>query len=67
MIEVPLSLIYAARRSYDAQTPLLRLVLEDADSALDPIRFDACHYHKLHYLPAKPGWIGDTAMVYLMP
>lgn len=66
-IEVPVSLICAAEQSYDAQTPLLRLVLEDADSALDPIRFDACHYRKLHYLPAKPGWIGDTAIVYLMP
>jgi hypothetical protein len=66
-VEVPLALIYAATSSYDAQTPLLRLVLEDADSALDPIRFNACHYRKLHYLPAKPGWIGDTAIVYLMP
>lgn len=66
-IAVPLSLIHAAKRSYDAQTPLLRLLLEDADHALDPIRFQFCHYRRLHYLPAKPGWIGDTAIVYLMP
>ena len=66
-VEIPLSVIYAAKRSYDAQTPLLRLLLEDADHALDPIRFESCHYRKLHYLPAKPGWIGDTAIVYIMP
>jgi hypothetical protein len=66
-IEVPLSLIYEAQLSYDAQTPLLRLLLEDADHALDPIRFESCHYRKLHYLPAKPGWLNDTAIVYIMP
>jgi hypothetical protein len=66
-IQVPQSLIHGAHHSYDAQTPLLRFLLEDADHALDPVRFDACHYRRLHYLPAKPGWIGDTAVFYLMP
>lgn len=40
MIEVPLSLIYAARRSYDAQTPLLRypmFVQMDRDGRFAPI------------------------------
>jgi len=38
-----------------------------ADHALDPIRFELCHYRKLEYLPAKPGWIGEFALAYLMP
>lgn len=66
-IEVPLSLFYQAGASFDSQSPLLRLAMDDADHALDPVRFDLCHYRRLHYLPAKPGWIGETALVYVMP
>lgn len=66
-VEVPLSVFYEAQASFDRQSPLLRLVMEDADHALDPIRYDLCHYRRLEYLPAKPGWIGETAIAYVMP
>lgn len=66
-IEIPLSVFYEAEASVDHQSPLLRLVMEDSDHALDPIRYDLCHYRRLEYLPAKPGWIGDTAVAYVMP
>lgn len=66
-IEVPLSIFYKAGASFDSQSPLLRLIMENADHALDPVRFDLCHYRRLQYLPAKPGWIGDTALVYMIP
>lgn len=54
-IEVPLSVFYQAGASFDSQSPLLRLAMEDADHALDQVRFDLCHYRRLQYLPAKPG------------
>lgn len=66
-IEVPLSAFYEADASFDSQSPLLRLVMEEADHALDPVRFDLCHYRRLHYLPAKAGWIGETALAYVIP
>ena len=66
-IEVPLSAFYEADASFDSQSPLLRLVMEEADHALDPVRFDLCHYRRLHYLPAKAGWIGETGFAYVMP
>lgn len=66
-IEAPLSVFYEAGASFDSQSALLRLVMEDADQALDPIRYDLCHYHRLEYLPAKPGWIGETALAHVMP
>lgn len=66
-IEVPLSVFYGAEASFDSQSQLLRLVMEDADHALDPIRYDLCHYRRLEYLPAKPGWISETALAYVMP
>lgn len=66
-IEAPLSAFYEADASLDSQSALLRLVMEEADHALDPIRFDLCHYSRLHYLPAKAGWIGETGLAYVMP
>lgn len=66
-IEVPLSVFYQAGASFDSQSPLLRLAMDDADHALDPVRFDLCHFRRLHYLPARPGWTGETALVYVMP
>jgi len=66
-IEVPLSAFYEADASFDSQSPLLRLVMEEADHALDPVRFDLCHYRRLQYLPAKAGWIGETALAYVEP
>lgn len=66
-VELPLSVFHEAQASFDRQSPLLRLVMEDADHALDPIRYDLCHYRQLEYLPAKPGWIGETAIAYVMP
>lgn len=66
-IEVPLSAFYEADASFDSQSPLLRLVMEEADHALDPVRFDLCHYRRLQYLPAKAGWIGETGLAYVMP
>lgn len=66
-IEIPLAVFYEAGNSFDSQSGLLRLLMEDADAALDPVRFDLCHYHRLEFLPAKPGWIGETAIVYVMP
>jgi len=66
-IEAPLSVFYESSASFDSQSALLRLVMEDADHALDPIRFDLCHYRRLEYLPAKPGWIGETALAYVIP
>src|SRR3546814_10565660 len=65
--DLPLSIFYKAGASFDSQSPLLRLIMENADHALDPVRFDLCHYRRLQYLPAKPGWIGDTALVYMIP
>lgn len=66
-IEVPMSAFYQAGGSFDDQSTLLRLLMEDADHALDPIRFDLCHYRRLEYLPAKPGWIGESAIAYIVP
>lgn len=66
-IEIPLAVFYEASNSFDSQTELLRLVMEDADAALDPVRFGLCHYRRLEYLPAKPGWIGESAVVHVMP
>lgn len=62
-----MSAFYGSGASFDSQSPLLRLVMEDADHALDPVRFDLCHYRRLEYLPAKAGWIGETALAYVMP
>jgi hypothetical protein len=66
-IEIPLAVFYEAGNSFDSQTGLLRLVMENADAALDPVRFGLCHYRRLEYLPAKPGWIGESAVVLVMP
>jgi len=66
-IEVPLATFYEADASFDSQSPLLRLVMEEADHALDVVRFDLCHYRRLQYLPAKAGWIGETGLAYVMP
>jgi hypothetical protein len=66
-IEVPLSVLYLAGDSVSGQSALLRLVMEDADHALDPVRFDLCHFRRLEYLPAKPGWIGEFALAYVRP
>lgn len=66
-VELPLAVFYQAGTSFDGQSALLRMVMEDADHALDPIRFDLCHYRRLEYLPAKPGWIGEFAFAYVMP
>lgn len=66
-IELPLPVFYEARSYFDGRSTLLRMVIEDADHALDPIRFDLCHYYRLEYLPAKPGWIGEFALAYVMP
>ncbi|MEG8027716.1 hypothetical protein [Sphingomonas aerolata] len=66
-VEVPLSMFHQANASFDGQTALLRLIMENADHALDPLRFDLCHYRRLQYLPAKPGWIGETALAYVIP
>lgn len=66
-IDVPLSVFYQAGVSFDSQSALLRLMMEDADHALDAVRFDLCHYRRLQYLPAKPGWIGETALAYVIP
>lgn len=66
-IEVPLAVFYGADASFDSQSALLRLVMEDADHALDPVRFDLCHYRRLQYLPAKAGWISETALAYVIP
>lgn len=66
-IEVPLALLYGAKASVRGAERLLRFLLEDADHALDPVRYSLCHYGKLQYLPAKPGRLGDMALVYLKP
>lgn len=66
-IEIPLAVFYEAGNSFDSQSGLLRLVMEDADAALDPVRFGLCHYRRLEYLPAKPGWIGESAIAYVIP
>lgn len=66
-IEVPLSIFYEADASFDSQSPLLRLVMEETDRSLDPIRFGLCHYRELQYLPAKAGWIGETGLAYVIP
>ncbi|WP_316206850.1 MULTISPECIES: hypothetical protein [unclassified Bradyrhizobium] len=66
-MEVPLSELYECLASYDCQSALLRRVMEEADHTLDPIRFDLCGYRRLEYLPAKPGWIGETALAYVIP
>lgn len=66
-ITVPMSLIYEAESGFDGQSALLRRLMEDADHALDPIRYDRCNYRRLEYLPAKPGWLGEFALAYLVP
>lgn len=65
--EVPLDALYAANGSVDGTSRLLRFLIEDADRALDPVRFSLCHYRRLEYLPAKPGWLNDFALAYVMP
>lgn len=66
-VEIPLSAFYESGVSFDSQSKLLRLAMEDADHALDPVRFDLCHYRRLEYLPAKAGWIGETGLAYVIP
>ncbi|MCY1646651.1 HEPN domain-containing protein [Caulobacter sp. SL161] len=66
-IQAPLRLVYEAKRSQDAQSPLLRLIMEDADRALDPVRFNLCSFRRLAYLPARPGWRGDVASIHVIP
>lgn len=66
-VELPLSAFYAAEGSFDGQSALLRIVMEDADHALDPIRFDLCHFARLECLPAKPGWVGEFALAHIKP
>lgn len=66
-IEVPLGLVLKAHGRVQDGERLLRLLMEDADQALDPVRFAACHYRRLEYLPAKPGWIGEFAVIHLAP
>lgn len=66
-IELPLSAFYAAGGSFDGRSALLKIVMEDADHALDAVRFDLCHFGRLEYLPAKPGWIGEFALAYIVP
>ncbi|MEQ9245475.1 MAG: hypothetical protein RLO21_05745, partial [Nitratireductor sp.] len=66
-IIVPLDALYEATGSFHGESRLLRLLIEDADHALDPVRFTLCHFRRLQYLPAKPGWLGDTALAYVIP
>ena len=66
-IEVPLSALHEASASHDGQSILLRLLMEDADQALDLLRFDLCRFSRLHYLPAKPGWLGEFALAWVEP
>jgi len=66
-VEVPLPLLFEGSASVSGAERLLRFLLDDADHGLDPLRFNLCHYLKLAYLPSKPGWIQDNALVYVMP
>lgn len=66
-VEVPLPLLRGASASVGVSEQLLRFVLDDADRGLDPLRFSLCHYRRLAYLPSKPGWTGENALVYVVP
>ena len=66
-IRISASLLHAAGGGLAGQEKLLALIIEDADHALDPLRYTLCHYSKLQYLPNKAGWTGDFAQAYLMP
>lgn len=52
-IDIPVALLHRAKGSVRGQEELLRFVLEDADRALDPLRFDICSYHKPSTCPCS--------------
>jgi hypothetical protein len=66
-IEMDVGLLHGASASVRGTEAMLRLLMEDADAALDPVRFAFCSFRKLEYLPVRPGWIEDTAHAYVIP
>jgi hypothetical protein len=66
-LKIPASLLLEAAQSVRGQEKLVAFVIEDADSAVDPIRLAFCNWHRLEYLPNKAGWVGEFAEVYIEP
>jgi hypothetical protein len=66
-ISVPAPLLHRSYSSIKGHDALLQFVIEDADHALDLVRYAFCSYKKLEYLPNKAGWIGEFADAYVMP
>jgi hypothetical protein len=66
-VKIPISLLHRSSSTIKGEEALLRYIIEDADHALDLIRFDFCNYRRLEYLPDKAGWIGEFADAYIMP
>lgn len=66
-VPVPASLLHRAGSSIADEKRLLSIVIDDADHALDPLRYTLCHFERLEHLPNKAGWVGDFAEAYLMP
>lgn len=66
-IPIPAKLLYEAQGSVSGQENLLHFVTQDADRALDLLRWAFCSYKKLEYLPNKAGWINDFSFAYIIP
>ena len=66
-ISVPAALLREGRETPQGNEKLLKYLIEDADQALDLIRFTYCHFKRLEFLPERPGWIGQYAAAYLKP
>ncbi len=66
-ILIPAKILYDAQISVSGQERLLNFVAQDADRALDLLRWAFCSYKKLEYLPNKAGWIDDFSFAYIIP
>lgn len=66
-IMIPSKLLYEASVNICGQERLLNFITQDADRALDLLRWGECSYTKLEYLPNRAGWVDDFSHAYILP
>lgn len=66
-IEIPVTMLYAAKASVAGGERLVSFIAQDADRWLDLLRWTYCSYKRLEYLPNRAGWVGDFCYAYVKP